>query len=78
LREKGGHVSAHIPDIVKELISLEDAFIVIYILTAIAAAETMVLVNLRERVSGWHKLFRLTTSAVKKPINDASDDKTNT
>ena len=52
--------------------------IAICILTAIAAAETMVLVNLKERVGGWHKLFKLATTTVKKAINNTSDDKTNT
>jgi len=48
------------------------------VLTAIAAAETMLLVNLKERVGGWHKLFKLATVAVKKAINNTSDDETNT
>ena len=52
--------------------------IAICILTAIAAAETMVLVNLKERVGGWHKLFKLATATVKKAINNTSDDKANT
>ena len=52
--------------------------IAICILAAIAAAETMFLVNLKERVGGWHRLFKLATSKVKKAINNPSDDKPNT
>jgi len=43
--------------------------IAICILTAIAAAETMVLVNLKERVGGWHKLFKLATELLPKVSN---------
>jgi hypothetical protein len=66
-----------IPHTIKEVISLEDAFIAIYILTAVAAAETMVIVNLAEWAGGVRKLFKLAASASKEQINDASDKKPN-
>jgi len=66
-----------IPEAIKEVITLADAFIAIYILIAIVAAETMVIVNLAEWAGGCRRLFKLAASASKKQINDASDKKPN-
>jgi hypothetical protein len=66
-----------ITDAVRSAISLDDAFIAIYILTVIAAAEGAILLNLAEKVGGVRKLLRLASRAIKKEVNNTSDKKTN-
>ena len=61
--------------IVPDGITLNDAFIAIYILTAIAAAQAAILVNLAERVGGVRRLIQLASSPLKHKVNDASDKK---
>ena len=66
-----------ITDAVRSAIFLDDAFIAIYILTVIAAAEGAILLNLAEKVGGVRKLLRLASCAIKKEVNNTSDKKTN-
>jgi hypothetical protein len=63
--------------IVPDGLTLEDAFIAIYILTAIADGEAAIIFNLAERVGGFRKLLKLASSPIKKKTNNASDRKTN-
>jgi hypothetical protein len=62
--------------IVPDGITLNDAFIAIYILTAIVAAQATILLNLAESVGGVRKLIKLASSSLKDKVNDASDKKT--
>jgi hypothetical protein len=65
-----------VSDVVRNIITLDDAFIALYILTAIVAAQATILVNLAERVGGVRKLIKLASSPLKDKVNDASDKKT--
>jgi len=65
-----------ISDVVKNVLTLDDAFIAIYIPTAIVAAQGMILVHLAERVGGVRKPIKLASSSPKNKVNDASDKKT--
>jgi hypothetical protein len=65
-----------VSDVVKNIITLDDAFIAIYILTAIAAAQGAILLNLAERVGGVRKLLKMASSPIKKEINDTINKKT--
>jgi hypothetical protein len=65
-----------VSDVVRNLITLDDAFIALYILTAIVAAQAAILLNLSERVGGVRKLIKLASSPFKDKVNDASDKKT--
>jgi len=58
------------------VITLDDAFIAIYVLTAIAAAEAAIILNLAERVGGIRKLLKMASTPTKKQINDAINKKT--
>ena len=60
-------------NIVPDGITLNDAFITIYILTAIAAAQSAILLNLAKRVGGVRKLIKLASSSTKHEANDAKD-----
>ena len=63
-----------VPDAVKEVITLSDAFIAIYILTVIAAAQGAILLNLVERVGGVRNLIRLASSPLKKEAHNAKKE----
>ena len=64
-----------VSDVVRNLITLDDAFIAIYVLTAIVAAEAAIILNLAERVGGIRKLLKMASSPTKKQINDAINKK---
>ena len=51
-----------IPIVIKEFISLDDAFLAIYILAAIAAIEGGIIAGLATRVGSLRNLFRLTAA----------------
>ncbi len=65
-----------VSDVVRNVITLDDAFIAIYVLTAIAAAEAAIILNLAERVGGIRKLLKMASTPTKKQINDAINKKT--
>ena len=65
-----------VSDIVRNLITLDDAFIAIYVLTAIVAAEAAIISDLRKRLSRTHKLLKIASSPTTKQINDTIDKKT--
>ncbi len=64
-----------VSDVVRNLITLDDAFIALYILTAIVAAQGAILLNLAERVGGVRRLIKLAASPLKKEVNNAKDKK---
>lgn len=64
-----------VSDVVRNIITLDDAFIAIYVLIAIAAAEAAIILNLAERVGGIRKLLKMASSPLKKEVNDAKDKK---
>ncbi len=61
--------------IVPDGITLNDAFIAIYVLTAIVAAQAAILVNLAERVGGVRRLIKLASSPPKHEVSDAKKKK---
>ena len=65
-----------VSDVVRSVIALDDAFVALYVLTAIAAAEVAIIPNLAERVGGIRKLLKMASSPTKKQINDAINKKT--
>jgi hypothetical protein len=65
-----------VSDVVRNVITLDDAFIAIYVLTAIAAAEAAIILSLAERVGGIRKLLKMASTPTKKQINDAINKKT--
>jgi hypothetical protein len=64
-----------IPVAVKQFLSLEDAFIAIYILAIIGAIEAGIIGGLATRVGSLRNLFRLTASVAEKRAHDASNKK---
>jgi len=66
-----------VSDAIRNIISLDDAFIAIYVLTAIAAAEAAIIFNLAERVGGFRKLIKMASPPLNKEVNDAKDKKGN-
>ena len=64
-----------VSDIVRNLITLDDAFIAIYVLTAIVAAEAAIIFDLKRRLSRTYKLLKMASPAATKQINDTKDKK---
>jgi len=66
----------HIVSDVVRNITLDDASIAIFILTAIISVQSAIILNLADRVGGIRKLLKMASSPIKKQINDARDKKT--
>jgi hypothetical protein len=65
-------------ELISQFISLNDAFIIIDVLFIIAVIEGVIILNLTERVGSLRKLFKLTASMAKNPINNTSHKETPT
>jgi hypothetical protein len=64
-----------LPDSAREILTLDDAFVVIFILVAIVVIETVIIVSLANWAGSLRKLFRLAANESKKPAHNPSEKK---
>jgi len=67
-----------IRELISQFVTLNDAFIVIDVLTIIAVIQGVVILDLAKRAGGLRKLFKVATPATTNRSNNSSDEETPT
>lgn len=65
-------------ELISQFITLNDAFIVIDVLTIIAIIQGVIILDLAKQAGGLRKLFKVATPATTNRINNSSDEETPT